>query len=161
MGASKESYNTLSRDRAVWSPANLPSAGADWTNTCTAADLLTRIINTGWRHCTVHYRFYIDFIIPRSWIILELVPKHPPDGIIVHQHFFCISTAVMCIYFPTLSRISGCHLEHNVLSPWPFFTSHVSGQGNRIGSVCLSICLSDCLSVCLSDTQTDTRDQVC
>ncbi len=24
----------------------------------------------------------------------ELVPKHPPDGIIVHQHFFCISTVV-------------------------------------------------------------------
>ncbi len=24
----------------------------------------------------------------------ELVPKHPPDGIIVHQHFLCISTAV-------------------------------------------------------------------
>ncbi len=28
----------------------------------TAADLLTRITNTGWRHCTVYYRFYIDFI---------------------------------------------------------------------------------------------------
>ncbi len=28
----------------------------------TAEDLLTRIINTGWRHCTVYYRFYIDFI---------------------------------------------------------------------------------------------------
>ncbi len=28
----------------------------------TAADLLTRIINTGWRHCAVYYRCYIDFI---------------------------------------------------------------------------------------------------
>ena len=28
----------------------------------TAADLLTRIINTGWRHCTVWYRIYIDVI---------------------------------------------------------------------------------------------------
>ncbi len=28
----------------------------------TAADLLTRIINTGWCHCTVYHRFYIDFI---------------------------------------------------------------------------------------------------
>ncbi len=28
----------------------------------TAADLLTRITNTGWRHCTVYYKFYIDFI---------------------------------------------------------------------------------------------------
>ncbi len=24
----------------------------------------------------------------------ELVPKHPPDGIIVHRHFFCSSTVV-------------------------------------------------------------------
>ncbi len=28
----------------------------------TAADLLTRIINTGWHHCTIYHRFYIDFI---------------------------------------------------------------------------------------------------
>ncbi len=30
-----------------------------------------------------------------------------------------------------------------------FFTSRVSGRGNRIGPVCLCVCLSVCLSVCL------------
>ena len=28
----------------------------------TATDLLTRIVNTMWRHCTVYHRFYIGFI---------------------------------------------------------------------------------------------------
>ena len=28
----------------------------------TAADLWTRIINTGWHHCTCYYKFYIAFI---------------------------------------------------------------------------------------------------
>ncbi len=52
----------------------------------TAEDLLTRTINTGWRHCTVYHRFYIDVLQYKN--LEELVPKHPPDGIIVHQHFF-------------------------------------------------------------------------
>ena len=45
----------------------------------TAADLSTRIINTGWRHYTVYYGFYIDFIcnIPLVLKILFLDLEQP------------------------------------------------------------------------------------
>ena len=48
----------------------------------TAEDLLTRIVNTGWRHCTVYYRFYIDFIcnIPLvlKCLFFDLEQPNPP-----------------------------------------------------------------------------------
>ena len=95
----------------------------------TAADLLTRIIKTGWSHCFVYYKFIyllFFFLIFISWLrttkpctnilrneylksyfpsethyknLEELVPKHPPDSIIVHQHFFLhfpCSASLLC-----------------------------------------------------------------
>ncbi len=82
--------------------------------------------NAGWHHCTGYYIFYIEAHYKNDQ---ELVPKYPSDGIIVHQHFFCISTAV----FAALGRMHCSQSLYKKVWPWTFdFYSQIYPAQNAI-----------------------------
>ncbi len=56
-------------------------------------------VYTGWRHCMIYYSIYMGFPIESIYKkVTNIVPKHPPGGIIVPNHILdlhCYSAQTM------------------------------------------------------------------